>query len=133
MEGFIFPILLVGIAVMLFFQIRKQKRGAQEQQKLQNSLTEGDRVMTTSGLFGDIVGTTDDAVELEIAPGVTTTWLRQAIREKVNTEDAATDSESSDEDVASDEGAGTAKADATDSSEESETKVAEPIEKQKTS
>ena len=85
------PLLIVLLAVPLFLQVRKQKKAMQEQQKLQNSLTAGDRVMTTSGLFGTIVSTGDTTVDLEIAPGVVTTWLNQAIREKVDTEDAAQD------------------------------------------
>ncbi|RCW43908.1 preprotein translocase subunit YajC [Halopolyspora algeriensis] len=127
MEQLIFPILLIGIALMLFFQIRKQKRSMQEQQKLQNSLVEGDRVMTTSGLFGTIVETSDDSIELEIAPGVTTTWLRQAIREKANTagdaEDASADE---DHDPAADEAVN---GDA--SAEQAERQDTESVEKQK--
>lgn len=124
MESLIFPILLVGIALMLFFQIRKQKRSMQQQQKLQNSLTVGDRVMTTSGMFGTVVGTSDDAIELEIAPGVTTSWVRQAVREKVNTDEAEAE-----------EGSSVDESDDTSSNQvsddHSETKEAEPIEKQK--
>ncbi|WP_019853638.1 preprotein translocase subunit YajC [Actinopolyspora mortivallis] len=98
MEGLIFPILLVGIAALLFFQMRRQRKVMNEQQKLQNSLEVGDRVMTTSGVFGTVVRTQDDSVDLEIADGVVTTWLRQAIRERVesgSSEDADEDSEDS--------------------------------------
>ncbi|GAB3549452.1 preprotein translocase subunit YajC [Actinopolyspora lacussalsi] len=83
---YLIPILFVAFAALLFFQMRKQRKAMNEQQKLQNSLTVGDRVMTTSGLFGTVVETEDDSIELEIADGVVTTWLRQAIRERVDTE-----------------------------------------------
>ncbi|MDR7303273.1 preprotein translocase subunit YajC [Haloactinomyces albus] len=130
MEQLIFPILLVGIALMLFFQIRKQKRSMQQQQQLQNSLAEGDRVMTTSGLFGTVVTTSDDSIELEIAPGMTTTWLRQAVREKVNTDDSA----DSAEDVSDDETSGreTDEGPSGDTSDDrSEEQATESVEKQK--
>lgn len=94
MDAFIFPILLVGIAALLYFQIRRQKRAMNDQQKLQNSLEVGDRVMTTSGVFGTIVATKDDSVELEIADGVTTTWIRQAIRERVQTDEDSAEQDS---------------------------------------
>lgn len=127
MDAFLFPILLVGIAAMLYFQIRKQKRAAQEQQKLQNSLQAGDRVMTTSGLFGTVVETSDDSIELEIATGVTTTWLRQAVREKVDTADAQETSDA--EDSAAEQ-----EADDTDTADSSAEETAdEQVEKQKTS
>ncbi|WP_425426925.1 preprotein translocase subunit YajC [Actinopolyspora mzabensis] len=80
--------------------MRKQRKAMSEQQKLQNSLTVGDRVMTTSGLFGTVVETEDDSIELEIADGVVTTWLRQAIRERVETEvDEDEDDEDDDEEI----------------------------------
>ncbi|TWP52355.1 preprotein translocase subunit YajC [Lentzea tibetensis] len=79
-----FPLLLVLLAVPLFLSARKQKRAMAEQQQLQNSLEAGDRVMTTSGLYGTIADASDDTtIDIEIADGVVTTWLRAAIREKV--------------------------------------------------
>lgn len=86
LESLIFPLILVLFAVPLFLQARKQKRAVQEQQKLQNSIATGDRVMTTSGLYGTVVETTDETIELEITDGITTSWVRAAIREKVNPE-----------------------------------------------
>lgn len=129
MDAFLFPILLVGIAAMLYFQIRKQKRAAQEQQKLQNSLQAGDRVMTTSGLFGTVVETRDDSIELEIATGVTTTWLRQAVREKVDTADAQETSDAEDS-AAEQEADNSTTTTAGSSAEET---ADEQVEKQKTS
>lgn len=87
----IFPLLIVLLAVMMFMQTRKQRRAARNQQDMQKSLSAGDRIMTTSGLLGTIVGTTDEHVELEIAPGVVTTWVLAAVREKIDTD---TDTES---------------------------------------
>ncbi|MBB4967195.1 preprotein translocase subunit YajC [Saccharothrix violaceirubra] len=79
-----FPLLLVLLAVPLFLSARKQKRAVAEQQSLLKSLEPGDRVMTTSGLYGTVYDASDDTtVDLEISEGIVTTWLRQAIREKV--------------------------------------------------
>jgi len=78
-------LLLFGLlGLMMYFMSRRQRRAAQQQQQLQSSLAVGDRVMTTSGLYGTIVSTDDTTFELEIAPGVETTWLRAAVREKVS-------------------------------------------------
>ncbi|HKN99052.1 MAG TPA: preprotein translocase subunit YajC [Pseudonocardiaceae bacterium] len=82
-SSLLLPLIIVLFAVPLFLGTRKQKRAAAQQQDLQNSLTYGDRVMTTSGLFGTVVATSDDSIDLEIAPGVVTSWLRAAVREKV--------------------------------------------------
>ncbi|OXM64342.1 MULTISPECIES: preprotein translocase subunit YajC [Amycolatopsis] len=85
MEQLFLPLLLMlVVAIPLVMGTRKQKRAVQEQQKLQSSLSEGDRVMTTSGLYGTVADTSNDTtIDIEIAPGVVTTWLRQAVREKV--------------------------------------------------
>lgn len=77
-------LLLFGLlGAMMYFMSRRQRRAVQQQQQLQNSLAIGDQVMTTSGLYGTIIATDDTTVDLEIAPGVETTWLRAAVREKI--------------------------------------------------
>lgn len=87
------PLLLIaGLALLLILNFRRQRRVIADAQRLQNSLANGDRVMTTSGLHATVVGSPDKTpdettVELEIAPGVHTRWLRAAIREKI-TDDA---------------------------------------------
>lgn len=85
LSSLMFPLLLVLLAVPLFLSARKQKRAVAEQQSLLNSLEPGDRVMTTSGMYATVADVNDDdnTIDLEIADGVVTTWLRQAIREKV--------------------------------------------------
>ncbi|HEY6424604.1 MAG TPA: preprotein translocase subunit YajC [Pseudonocardiaceae bacterium] len=79
---------IVVLALPLILGSRRQKRAMAEAQQLQSSLIEGDRVVTTSGLQATIVSTADETtVDLEIAPGVRTTWLRAAIREKIPQDD----------------------------------------------
>jgi preprotein translocase subunit YajC len=89
MDPLFLPLLVIAVlTVPLIMNARRQKRAMAQAQELQSSLRNGDRVMTTSGLYGTVVGSTDaTTVDLEIAPGVRTTWLRAAIREKL-TEDA---------------------------------------------
>lgn len=124
----IIPLLIVLLAVMMFFQSRRQRRTAQNQQKMQNSLVPGDRVMTTSGVYGTVVDTGDDTIDLEIAPGITTTWVRAALREKVNTDSAESEISSDDSEIAHDEVDATEQAGA-ELETESKAQVAEPIEK----
>jgi preprotein translocase subunit YajC len=82
----ILPLLLMFglLGVMMYFMTRRQRRAQEQQQALQNSLAVGDRVMTTSGLYGTVTDAEDSAtITIEIAPGVETEWLRAAVREKV--------------------------------------------------
>ena len=83
------PLLLMFglLGLMMFFMSRRQRRAQEQQVQLQNSLAVGDRVMTTSGLYGTVSDTSSDStIGIEIAPGVDTEWLRAAVREKVNPE-----------------------------------------------
>jgi preprotein translocase subunit YajC len=99
MNQLLLPLLLMlVVAVPLVMGSRKQKRAAAAQQELQNGLSEGDRVMTTSGLYGTVADTSrETTIDVEIAPGVVTTWLRQAVREKVQPPAEELTSDSSDE------------------------------------
>lgn len=76
--------MFLALLVLMFFSVRKQKKMVAAQTDLQDSLKPGDRVMTTSGLYATVADASDDTtIQLEIADGVVTEWLRQAIREKV--------------------------------------------------
>jgi preprotein translocase subunit YajC len=84
------PLLVVAVlALLTIMGSRRQKRAIADAQRLQSSLANGDRVVTTSGLYATVVDSAEETtVDLEIAPGVRTRWLRAAIREKITTEDA---------------------------------------------
>ncbi|KXO91935.1 preprotein translocase subunit YajC [Tsukamurella pulmonis] len=79
MPNLILPLLLVLMLVFLFFQFRKQKKQMNETMEMQAGLTVGTKVMTSTGLYGTVVGLGEDTVDLEIAPGITTTWVRRAV------------------------------------------------------
>jgi preprotein translocase subunit YajC len=91
--GLLFPLLILLLFVPIFLSGRKQRRQAQDMAALQGALEVGDVVTTTSGLRGTVVDTSyTETVDLEIADGVVTTWLRAAVRDKVaETPEAAGD------------------------------------------
>jgi preprotein translocase subunit YajC len=84
MEQMLLPILMfAGLGGLMYFSMKKQKRVAAATKKMHDSLVPGARVMTTSGLHGTVTAVADDTIELEIAPGLRTTWVRAAVREIV--------------------------------------------------
>lgn len=99
-SSFLLPVLMFGaLGAMMFFGMRKQKRQVAATKQMQESIVPGSRVMTTSGMHATVTAIADDTIELEIAPGVYTTWVRAAVREVVvaapvneDTEDYADDS-----------------------------------------
>ena len=78
------PLLILVLFIPIFLSGRRQKRQMQEMQTLQSSLEPGDVVLTTSGLRGTVVDASyEETIDIEIAEGVVTTWVRAAVREKV--------------------------------------------------
>jgi preprotein translocase subunit YajC len=106
--------LIIILGAFMFFASRRQKKAMQATVDLHNSLKIGDRVHTTSGLQGTITGIGDDNVDLEIAPGVVTTWMKVAVRDRivddvddVDEDEGTDDQEDSDLDYEARESTGT--------------------------
>ena len=64
---------------MYFVMIRPQQKQRRKAMEMQNSLGPGDEIVTIGGLHGTVRGVADDAVLLEIAPGVEVRFARPAI------------------------------------------------------
>ena len=111
MDLVVFLPLLIILGAFMYFGSRRQKKAMQATIDLHNSLQVGDRVHTTSGLQGTITGITDDSVDLEIAPGVVTTWMKLAVRDRVGPDD---DLDEETDDLAEPESSATEITDSTD-------------------
>jgi preprotein translocase subunit YajC len=89
LTSLLFPLLILLLFIPIFLSGRRQRKQMQEMQALQNALEPGDVVMTTSGLRGTVVDASyEETVDLEIADGVVTTWVRAAVKNKVPAEPA---------------------------------------------
>jgi preprotein translocase subunit YajC len=76
-----FLVVIAAFVVLVLLPTRARNRQVRQMQTLQANLTIGTEVMTSSGLYGRVVALWEDEVDLEVAPGVVTTWTRLAIRE----------------------------------------------------
>ncbi|HEX4251457.1 MAG TPA: preprotein translocase subunit YajC [Pseudonocardia sp.] len=102
----LFPLIILLLFIPILLSSRRQKKQAAAMQDLQSSLSEGDVVVTTSGLRGTVVDSSyEDTVDIEIAPGVVTTWVRAAVRETVNPASDSADATASDDAPKSDDAA----------------------------
>jgi preprotein translocase subunit YajC len=91
-------LLLIVLGGFMFMAQRRQKKAMQATIDLHDSLTIGDQIHTSSGLEGTIVGIADDTIDLEIAPGVVTTWLKLAVRDRIGPDDDDDDDDEQGED-----------------------------------
>ena len=83
--------LIIIMGAFMFFASRRQRKAMQATIDLQESLRVGDRVQTTSGLYGTIAAISEDTISLEIAPGVVTEWVKLAVRDRVESAEQATE------------------------------------------
>ncbi len=72
------PILLIFV-VMYFLLIRPQQQQQKKTQEMLKQLKKGDRVVTSGGLFGTVVGVDDAKVVLKVADEVKLEFLKSAV------------------------------------------------------
>lgn len=76
--GLLLP--LVGMLVIFYLLlIRPQQKRQKEIQRMLESLRKGDRVLTTGGIYGTIVGMKDNVVVLKIADNVKVEVAKSAV------------------------------------------------------
>ena len=72
----IFLLLIIGAVVLFMRRGRARQRAVME---TRNNIAPGVEVVTTAGLIATVVDSDDETVTLEIAPGVHSKFVRQAI------------------------------------------------------
>jgi preprotein translocase subunit YajC len=77
LEAYLPLVLLIVVGYLLL--IRPARRRAQATAALQASLTPGDDVMLSSGLFGTVLDIRDEVVRVELAPGTVVRVHRGAV------------------------------------------------------
>ncbi|MCW3475735.1 preprotein translocase subunit YajC [Limobrevibacterium gyesilva] len=81
--GQFLPLVLI-FAVFYFLLIRPQQQRQKEMKSMLAALKRGDRVVTGGGIVGVVQKTKDNEIEVEIAPNVRVTVLRETISTVVN-------------------------------------------------
>jgi preprotein translocase subunit YajC len=72
-------VFLLIIVAVFAIMIRTQRRRQRTAMEVQQDVVPGARVMTTAGLYATVVSISDTEVDLEVAPGVVSTYARAAI------------------------------------------------------
>ena len=74
---------VVLLAAFYLLVVRPQRRRAMQHRGFVASLSVGDDVITNGGIFGTIRALDDEAVDLEVAPGVIMKVARVAISQPI--------------------------------------------------
>ena len=72
-------VILATFAIFYFILIRPQQRKQKELQKTIEALKKGDRVMTSGGIFGTVVGFKDNILVLKIDENTKIEILKTAV------------------------------------------------------
>jgi preprotein translocase subunit YajC len=75
----ILPLMIGMFAIMYFLIIRPQQKQRRERESLLRAIKKGDRVVTTGGLYGTVVGLSEHTVTLKVADQVKLDFERAAI------------------------------------------------------
>jgi preprotein translocase subunit YajC len=73
------PMLIAFFAIMYFLTIRPQQKRERERREMLSALAKGDRVITTGGICGDVVGLSDTHVVLRVDEHVKIEFVRAAV------------------------------------------------------
>ena len=73
------PMVLIGV-VMYFVLIGPERKNRKKREGLLAGLKKGDKVMTTSGIYGAVTQVQADVVTLQVADGVRMRFTRQAVQ-----------------------------------------------------
>ena len=83
---------LVAIAALFYLLlIRPASRRQRQVRQMQSSLSIGDNVMLSSGIYGVVRSLDDDRVQVEVAPGVVVEAARGAVGQRLAPTESATD------------------------------------------
>src|SRR5207247_6155609 len=66
-------------AIFYFLMIRPQQKQKQERERMLSAIKRGDKVVTTSGMFGTVTNLTDKTITLRVADQVKLEFERDAI------------------------------------------------------
>jgi preprotein translocase subunit YajC len=72
-------LLAVTVGIVYFMIIRPQQKKQKETDAMRSSIKKGDRVLTTGGLYGTVVGEKEGIVVLKVADEVKLEFSREAI------------------------------------------------------
>ena len=85
--GFVVPLVLM-FGIMYFLVILPQQRQRKKMQAMLSAIKNGDKVITTSGIYGTINGMDGDTIILKIADNVKIRIARAAIAQVEASDDA---------------------------------------------
>lgn len=82
MLGLLLPFILIFV-IMYFFMIRPQVKKQKQHQQMLQALQKGDKVLTSGGIYGKIVGVKENSFVVQIADNTKVEVSKTAVAQKM--------------------------------------------------
>ncbi len=76
-------LILIIFSIFYFVVFRPMRKGQRDVEQMRSDLKNGDRVLTTGGIYGTVVGVSEDVVQLRIADQVKIQLAKSAVTRRV--------------------------------------------------
>src|SRR5512142_2647295 len=81
--------MLIIFGIFYFILIRPQQKKMKEHKKMVDELKKGDKIITSGGIYGTVVGLDTNTLKVEIADGVKVKIARSTVGTVLTEEDAS--------------------------------------------
>jgi len=78
------PMVVIMIAIFYFLIIRPQQKQEREKREMLANLSKGDEIITRGGIYGTIVGLSDETVVLRVDDNAKIKFSRAAVMQVLN-------------------------------------------------
>ncbi len=78
-----FVLILIIFGLFYFIMIRPMRKTQQDTETMREELKNGDRVLTTGGIYGTVVSVHDDLIQLRVADSVKVQVAKSAVTQLV--------------------------------------------------
>jgi len=76
-------LMLIIFGVFYFIVIRPARKSQQDTETMRDELKNGDRIVTSGGIYGTVVGVTDESIQLRVADSVKIQVAKSAVAQRV--------------------------------------------------
>ena len=76
-------LMLIIFGVFYMIVIRPARKSQQQTETMRDQLKNGDHVLTSGGIYGTVVGVTDDQIQVRVADSVKIQFAKSAIAQLV--------------------------------------------------
>jgi preprotein translocase subunit YajC len=76
-------LILIIFGIFYFIVFRPMRKGQRDVEKMRSELKNGDRIVTSGGIYGTVVGVSEESIQLRVADQVKIQVAKSAVARRV--------------------------------------------------